>query len=258
MSDNKTGLQVWADANNTTDKEMLILLIVEGQDARKLLGHSIDTSAELPSGRDKALEALLGRGRSGRISVPKDVVNSVLGGEVVTSEFVASNELPTIIFNATGQGASVAETKIETAAEAVKTDDVSGTVDNDRVDVKQTASEKTEAPVVKAAPKKRTKYSITKVSAKEMFGSGDTIPAVRSVRSFLISAGCKAQDVALMSDDDVQKIFNDNYFGIVVEKGMLVLDKVGYEQLLDVLVANGYFVAAMDTAVSVKKMPDDT
>lgn len=103
-------------------------------------------------------------------------------------------------------------------------------------------------PVAKpAAPKRRkTKYSLSKQAAMEVFAPVKSEVPVREIRAFLLTVpGTKPADVAMMTDDDVRAAFGSDYVSLPAENGALILTKPAYDGLLNLLsTTDAYFVPA--------------
>lgn len=101
----------------------------------------------------------------------------------------------------------------------------------------------------KPAPRRKTKFSINKAVAANLFQTGAETSG-RGLRAFLLSLpDYKPQDVALMSDAEVTAIFENNFIAIAANNGTMVLSKTAYSELLACLISNdAYFIPDDDAA----------
>lgn len=240
----KTGLQTLAELHDSTADEIKILLLSEGHNLESFVGSSLTTEMPVPSGRDAALITLLSRGRAGEINVSKEIIKSVLGKDI-TSDTIRSDMLPGIIQpsgeitenendNTTADNTqSSTETTENVAADEAPTDTKKPNEE------KEAKTEKKNEPV-----RKKTKYSMNKAIADTMLKFDAEIPSIRAIRTFLLSLPeYKAQDIAVMSDDEIQAKFTKNYVCIPTENGTLVLSKSNCGALKEVLSrSDNYFV----------------
>ena len=98
-----------------------------------------------------------------------------------------------------------------------------------------------------ATPKRRkTKYSLSKQAAMEIFAPVKSDVPVREIRAFLLTVpGTKPADVAMMTDDDVRAAFGSDYVSLPAGNGALILAKPAYDGLLNLLsTTDAYFVPA--------------
>lgn len=226
----KTGFEVWTEAHGTTPDEIRILLLAQDHDPEQFLNGSITTEEPVPSGRDEALVMLLARGRAGEIAISADTLVSVLG-ETAVSDGITSDKLPELL-NIPVRADNPVETSENTYASS---------------DVKESPKIEKKVELVR----KKTKYSMTKSLADEIFKSDANMPAIQSIRAarmFLLSLSeYKAQDVAIMSDEEIQAEIVKNYVCVSVETGVLILPKSNYMKIKEILSGNdNYFVANPD------------
>lgn len=255
----KTGLDVLAERHNSTADEIKILFLAEGHDPESYLGSSVTTDSPVPSGRDVAIMQLLNRGRAGEIKVSKDIIKNVLGKDVVAD--IRSDMLPDIIQSSANIIENVAdnatqpttETTENTADNTIQPSAETGenTNENTAADEMQADTKKPEEKEAKTEKKnepvrRKTKYSMNKATADTMLALkfDAEIPSIRSIRAFLLSLPeYKAQDVAVMSDDEIQTQFTKNYVCANTEDGTLILSKSNCGALKEVLSrSDNYFV----------------
>lgn len=94
-------------------------------------------------------------------------------------------------------------------------------------------------PNAKPAVRRKTRYSLTKTAAMELFKPADADMPVREIRAFLISLPeFKPQDVALMSDEDVMNGFIKDYLCVPVQTGTLIMPRRNYDGLIGFLSSN--------------------
>lgn len=230
----KTGLEVWAEKHNTTAEEIKILLTAEGNDPAQFLNGAYATEEAIPTGRDVALSMMLDRGRSGQVTIDAKIIKNIINVDV-GSDTVRSDALPGML------GISVTETAAEITESAEVPDEITETVSEQKVSEDPKPDIKESSPAEK---RKKTKYSMNKTIAEEIFKPEADIPSIRSVRMFLLSLPeYKAQDVAVMSDEEIQAVFNKNYICISTETGTLIMPKANCQLVKEILSRNdNYFV----------------
>lgn len=255
----KTGLENWAELHNTTADEIKILLLSEGHNPEQFLGNSLTTAEPVLNGRNEALIMLLNRGRAGEIKVSKDIIKNVLDKDVVAD--IRSDMLPDIIQSSaniienTADNATqpTAETTENTVDDTIQPSAETGenTNENTAADEMQADTKKPEEKEAKTKKKnetvrRKTKYSMNKATADAMLALkfDAEIPSIRSIRAFLLSLPeYKAQDIAVMSDDEIQAQFTKNYVCANIDDGMLILSKSNCGALKEVLSrSDNYFV----------------
>lgn len=240
----KTGLQAWAEANNTTDKEMLMLLRAEGHDPEQFLGAAVKSDAPLPNGRGEALKMLLTRGRTVGIDIPRDVVEDVLGVSVANT-VMGSQELWKFVARVLCEAVEDGENSgISEMPDSDNSNDNNGNDAPGNTDPAAKAPSSGVVPAAKPVARKKTKYSISKATFENTSFTDDIELGSLSgtLRQFLLSTGHKAQDVALMTDYDIYALFDEHYFIARFGSGTLVLDKQGYEKFRELLVSEGYYI----------------
>ena len=259
----KTGLENWAELHNTTADEIKILLLSEGHNPEQFLGDSLITAEPVPNGRNEALIMLLNRGRAGEIKVSKETIKNILDTDIAF-DAIRSDTLPDTIQalakisentadNTTQSTAAMVETTENTADNITQSSAETGenTNESTAADEAQTDTKKPEEKEAKTEKKnepvrRKTKYSMNKATADAMLALkfDAEIPSIRSIRAFLLSLPeYKAQDVAVMSDDEIQTQFTKNYVCANTEDGTLILSKSNCGALKEVLSrSDNYFV----------------
>lgn len=218
----KTGLEIWAETHNTTADEIKILLLAEGRELKQFLGDSLTSEVPLSGGRDGALTLLLNRGRAGEIDVCADMISSVTGKQIEAA-FVKSSELPVLLdINTAKQAESETVEPPVTAKQQKKSDDNKET----------------------KPARKKNKYSISKAVAEEILRAKSGSPSIKAIRMFFLSLpDYKAQDIAIMPDEEIQAEFNDNYVCIPGDNGTLIVSRPVYNVIRDTLIENdSYYV----------------
>lgn len=241
-----TGLEQWAIEHNATPEEIKILIKNQNMDCQSILGNSLIDETPIPTGRDSALEAMLDNSRKTTTDIPITIIAEITGvGLDILTNLIRENyqghfecpddpynlskwafgsdklhELICDIAGGENEQPGSTETDVQPAASAPTPDDKP--ID-ESADVKKKPA--------KPATRRKTKYSITKNAALEMFPQAKL--SVREIRAFLLSLPeHKPQDMALMSDEEIMNIFNKDYMCASTPSGTLVMLHHGYDKLI--------------------------
>ena len=235
-----TGLEQWAAAHQTSAQEISILLETEDPSGWKdFVGPGLDSGEPIASGRSTAMEALLGRGHAGEIDIPLAVAAAHASTTAEEMTRIAPDLIP-------AGARSIQSHALPALLDRIRL----GRDDADRQpaaydDMPEPAGTGPEKPAPAAAPKaaaqppkppKKTKYSVTKSNVSIALGLSRPFLPARGIRAFLLSLpGCKAQDVALMTDGDAEEAVSAKYAALRVGGGTILLPPAMIDELARLL-----------------------
>ncbi len=236
-----TGLQKWAAQNDCTPEEVTALLMTEQPDNwDNILWESRTGPTEFSTGRAAAIEGLLARGRDGELYVPLAAILAATGASADTVHKVLSENND--FDNLKREDGAIRSDGLQKLCGLIRQ-----ALGQPEPQVIPKEERKTAASAGKASGKRRTKYSISKAAIADLLGRDAELP-VRAIRLFLLSLpDYKAQDIALMSDNDVSSVFSRSYAALSIGGGTVILPKEDCETVLTALSQGGtYYIPASE------------